>query len=138
MDEFRDRQDCVGGSMALIPNSFSLHQRFYAATSRQLKRLESVSRSPIYSHFSETVTGASVIRAYNRSRDFEIISDTKVDANQRSCYPYIISNRSEAASLAPCSSRNSQQALWCSGSLSLLSPKQKTGPALPLPHFLLI
>uniref|UniRef100_A0A2R9BIW1 ABC-type glutathione-S-conjugate transporter n=1 Tax=Pan paniscus TaxID=9597 RepID=A0A2R9BIW1_PANPA len=72
---------------------YTLVQRFYAATSRQLKRLESVSRSPIYSHFSETVTGASVIRAYNRSRDFEIISDTKVDANQRSCYPYIISNR---------------------------------------------
>nr|XP_054316063.1 ATP-binding cassette sub-family C member 3 isoform X1 [Pongo pygmaeus] len=72
---------------------YTLVQRFYAATSRQLKRLESVSRSPIYSHFSETVTGASVIRAYNRSRDFEVISDTKVDANQRSCYPYIISNR---------------------------------------------
>ncbi|PNI58383.1 ABCC3 isoform 9, partial [Pan troglodytes] len=81
-----------------ILNRFSkdiyvIDERFYAATSRQLKRLESVSRSPIYSHFSETVTGASVIRAYNRSRDFEIISDTKVDANQRSCYPYIISNR---------------------------------------------
>ncbi|XP_078230310.1 ATP-binding cassette sub-family C member 3 isoform X3 [Callithrix jacchus] len=72
---------------------YTLVQRFYAATSRQLKRLESVSRSPIYSHFSETVTGASVIRAYNRSRDFEVINDTKVDTNQRSCYPYIISNR---------------------------------------------
>ncbi|XP_006177042.1 canalicular multispecific organic anion transporter 2 [Camelus ferus] len=68
-------------------------QRFYVATSRQLKRLESVSRSPIYSHFSETVTGTSVIRAYCRSQDFEAISDVKVDANQKSCYPYISSNR---------------------------------------------
>ncbi|KAM9748173.1 ATP-binding cassette sub-family C member 3 [Dama dama] len=68
-------------------------QRFYVATSRQLKRLESVSRSPIYSHFSETVTGSSVIRAYGRSQDFETINDAKVDTNQKSCYPYIASNR---------------------------------------------
>ncbi|KAJ8785310.1 hypothetical protein J1605_007420 [Eschrichtius robustus] len=68
-------------------------QRLYVATSRQLKRLESVSRSPIYSHFLETVTGSSVIRAYGRSQDFEAISDAKVDTNQRSCYPYIASNR---------------------------------------------
>lgn len=68
-------------------------QRFYVATSRQLKRLESISRSPIFSHFSETVTGTSVIRAYGRMQDFKVLSDTKVDNNQKSCYPYIASNR---------------------------------------------
>nr|XP_046212969.1 ATP-binding cassette sub-family C member 3 isoform X5 [Oncorhynchus gorbuscha] len=68
-------------------------QRFYVATSRQLKRLESVSRSPIYSHFSETVTGASVIRAYCRHDAFVLMSDMKVDDNQKSYYPGIVSNR---------------------------------------------
>ncbi|XP_037547246.1 canalicular multispecific organic anion transporter 2 [Nematolebias whitei] len=68
-------------------------QRFYVATSRQLKRLESVSRSPIYSHFSETVTGASVIRAYSRHAAFVLMSDIKVDENQKSYYPGIVSNR---------------------------------------------
>ncbi|XP_074476742.1 ATP-binding cassette sub-family C member 3 isoform X2 [Sebastes fasciatus] len=68
-------------------------QRFYVATSRQLKRLESVSRSPIYSHFSETVTGCSVIRAYGRHSAFVLMSDMKVDENQKSYYPGIVSNR---------------------------------------------
>uniref|UniRef100_A0A672VBH8 ATP binding cassette subfamily C member 3 n=1 Tax=Strigops habroptila TaxID=2489341 RepID=A0A672VBH8_STRHB len=68
-------------------------QRFYVATSRQLKRLESVSRSPIYSHFSETVSGTSVIRAYGRVKSFIDISDQKIDENQKSHYPGIVSNR---------------------------------------------
>ncbi|XP_047399638.1 ATP-binding cassette sub-family C member 3 [Sciurus carolinensis] len=68
-------------------------QRFYVATSRQLRRLESINRSPIYSHFSETVSGTSVIRAYNRSHDFQVLSNMKVDTNQKSSYLFIVSNR---------------------------------------------
>ncbi|XP_061912298.1 ATP-binding cassette sub-family C member 3 isoform X1 [Entelurus aequoreus] len=68
-------------------------QRFYVATSRQLKRLESVSRSPIYSHFSETITGSSVIRAFGRCSAFVLMNDMKVDDNQKSYYPGVVSNR---------------------------------------------
>ncbi|XP_033468170.2 ATP-binding cassette sub-family C member 3 isoform X2 [Epinephelus lanceolatus] len=82
-------------AVVIVPLAFIyiFVQRFYVATSRQLKRLESVSRSPIYSHFSETVTGSSVIRAYGRHSAFVLMSDMKVDENQKSYYPGIVSNR---------------------------------------------
>ncbi|KAE9546534.1 hypothetical protein FO519_010254, partial [Halicephalobus sp. NKZ332] len=44
--------------------------RFYIPTSRQLRRLESNSRSPIYSTFGETVQGVHVIRAYDKTEEF--------------------------------------------------------------------
>ncbi|XP_052866594.1 multidrug resistance-associated protein 1 isoform X1 [Anopheles cruzii] len=68
-------------------------QRFYVATSRQLKRLESVSRSPIYSHFGETIQGVQTIRAYNLQERFIGESDDRVDANQLCYVPGIIANR---------------------------------------------
>ncbi|XP_014250122.1 multidrug resistance-associated protein 1 isoform X2 [Cimex lectularius] len=68
-------------------------QRFYVATSRQLKRLESVSRSPIYSHFGESVTGSMIIRAYNVQPRFVKESEEKVDFNQICTFPGIIANR---------------------------------------------
>ncbi|XP_006101728.1 multidrug resistance-associated protein 1 [Myotis lucifugus] len=68
-------------------------QRFYVASSRQLKRLESVSRSPVYSHFNETLLGVSVIRAFAEQERFICQSDLKVDENQKAYYPSIVANR---------------------------------------------
>lgn len=80
---------------AIVPLGiiYILVQRFYVATSRQLKRLESVSRSPIYSHFSETLAGTSTIRAYAKRAEFIVESETKVDYNQQSYFPSIVANR---------------------------------------------
>ncbi|CAK6969621.1 multidrug resistance-associated protein 1 [Scomber scombrus] len=68
-------------------------QRFYVASSRQLKRLESVSRSPIYTHFNETLLGTSVIRAFGEQARFIRESDQRVDHNQKAYYPGIVANR---------------------------------------------
>ena len=67
--------------IVIIPVSifFYFIQTFYVTTSRQLKRLESVSRSPIYSHFGETISGASTIRAFRREKEFMLQSQNKVD-----------------------------------------------------------
>ncbi|GIY40685.1 multidrug resistance-associated protein 1 [Caerostris darwini] len=68
-------------------------QKFYIPTSRQLKRLESTTRSPVYSHFSETVTGASSIRAYEATNTFMRHSNNLVDINNESYYPSLGASR---------------------------------------------
>lgn len=89
------------------------------ASSRQLKRLESVSRSPIYTHFNETLLGTSVIRAFGEQERFICESDQRVDLNQKAYYPGIVANRSpnSLCSLAPGSPRR--------------PPGPHTGPRVP-------
>ncbi|CAK7214082.1 ATP-binding cassette glutathione S-conjugate transporter ycf1 [Sporothrix bragantina] len=68
-------------------------QRYYLYTSRELKRLDSVSRSPIYAHFQESLGGVQTIRAYRQQPRFELENEWRMDANLRAFYPSISSNR---------------------------------------------
>lgn len=68
-------------------------QRYYLRTSRELKRLDSVSRSPIYAHFQESLGGVSTIRAYRQQDRFEHENEWRVDANLRAYFPSISANR---------------------------------------------
>ncbi|KAK4252067.1 hypothetical protein C7999DRAFT_37047 [Corynascus novoguineensis] len=68
-------------------------QRYYLRTSRELKRLDSVSRSPIYAHFQESLGGISTIRAYRQQDRFMLENEWRVDANLRAYFPSISANR---------------------------------------------
>ncbi|KAK4235406.1 hypothetical protein C8A03DRAFT_17849 [Achaetomium macrosporum] len=68
-------------------------RRYYLRTSRELKRLDSVSRSPIYAHFQESLGGISTIRAYSQQDRFELENEWRVDANLRAYFPSISANR---------------------------------------------
>eukprot|EP01134_Creolimax_fragrantissima_P008215 CFRG8215T1 len=72
---------------------YILVQRFYVATSRQLKRLDSVSRSPVFAHFGETLNGVSTIRAYKQQVRFRESFEGHLDYNQQAYYPSVSSNR---------------------------------------------
>lgn len=43
---------------------------YYQATSREIKRIDAVKRSFVYSHFNETLSGQDTIKAYNRENEF--------------------------------------------------------------------
>ncbi|CAG0912864.1 unnamed protein product [Notodromas monacha] len=56
-------------------------QHFFRASSRELQRLESQTRSPIYTLFSETLTGLTTIRAYKQESRFMSMALERLDLN---------------------------------------------------------
>ncbi|NXX86603.1 MRP7 protein, partial [Urocolius indicus] len=71
-------------ALVLLPLAalyFSI-QRYYRHTSRELKRLYNVTLSPIYTHFSETLSGLSSIRAMRAVQRFELENQALLEQNQ--------------------------------------------------------
>lgn len=59
---------------------------YYLATSRELKRFNSISMSPLYQHFGETLSGIPTIRAYGLSEQFAADNLVKIDDSFRALY----------------------------------------------------
>ncbi|KAI1317577.1 hypothetical protein EDD11_008147 [Mortierella claussenii] len=68
-------------------------QRYFLSTSREIRRLDSVSRSPVFAHFQETLGGISTIRAYRQQHRFIQGNEHRLDQNLRAFYPGIAGNR---------------------------------------------
>ena len=56
---------------------------FYISSSRDLKRLESVQRSPLYQQFGETLSGMVTIRAYGDERRFVRENLSRINTHNR-------------------------------------------------------
>jgi ATP-binding cassette subfamily C (CFTR/MRP) protein 4 len=69
----------------LVPSVLWL-RRFYMCSSRQLKRLESVTRSPIYTLFSSSLDGLTSIRAFDVQEDFLNMFIERIDTNSRAYF----------------------------------------------------
>eukprot|EP01088_Endostelium_zonatum_P014666 TRINITY_DN3301_c1_g2_i1.p1 TRINITY_DN3301_c1_g2~~TRINITY_DN3301_c1_g2_i1.p1 ORF type:complete len:682 (-),score=141.88 TRINITY_DN3301_c1_g2_i1:2-1972(-) len=80
---------------ALLPLAYVYYavQQYYIASSREIKRLDGVSRSPIYAHFTETLHGVTTIRAFSNQRMFIESNEAKVDRNLKAHYASFVSNR---------------------------------------------
>ncbi|XP_013404203.1 multidrug resistance-associated protein 1 [Lingula anatina] len=72
---------------------YFMTQKLYLSSARQFIRIDATKRSPIYSHFGETLIGASSIRAYQQQERFMQLTDKMIDDNQMAWYGYIMSNR---------------------------------------------
>jgi hypothetical protein len=69
-------------------------QNFYRSSSRELKRLEQASKSPVVAHLSESLAGASTIRSYHEGPRFAAEFSRRLDkSNHVSFLSGILINR---------------------------------------------
>ncbi|KAJ5554453.1 hypothetical protein N7513_004412 [Penicillium frequentans] len=61
-------------------------QRFYLRTSRQLRLLDLEAKSPLYTHFLDTVKGSMTLRAFGWTEDSILFNNVLLDTSQRPAY----------------------------------------------------
>jgi ATP-binding cassette, subfamily C (CFTR/MRP), member 1 len=72
---------------------YAIVQSFYRNSSRELKRLDATSKSPIYAHISETLSGLTTIRAYGSETRFQVTCEKRIDTNNQAVFIANMINR---------------------------------------------
>eukprot|EP01063_Lacrimia_lanifica_P027522 TRINITY_DN3875_c0_g1_i1.p1 TRINITY_DN3875_c0_g1~~TRINITY_DN3875_c0_g1_i1.p1 ORF type:complete len:1364 (+),score=450.81 TRINITY_DN3875_c0_g1_i1:40-4131(+) len=72
---------------------FLYTRRYFVMSSREIKRLEAVSRSPLYATFSEAIRGVTTIRAYHRRGVFLTRFKAAQDDHTSAFYLFHTANR---------------------------------------------
>ncbi|KAF1324581.1 Abc transporter c family member 2, partial [Globisporangium splendens] len=78
----------IGISYIPMIGVFVVATYFFQKTSREVKRLEGVTRTPVYNLFGETLTGLQTIRAFKMQDTFVALNKTTVDANATVFFTY--------------------------------------------------
>lgn len=65
---------------------YGYYQKYYISVQRELKRLVSISRSPIFAHMQESLTGVETIRAYRQEERFIFMNNANLKFNMRTLY----------------------------------------------------
>ncbi|EIN04040.1 hypothetical protein PUNSTDRAFT_55872 [Punctularia strigosozonata HHB-11173 SS5] len=66
---------------------------FYRSSARELKRLDAILRSSLYSHFSESLSGLATIRAYNETDRFIKENKERMDIENRAYWLTVTNQR---------------------------------------------
>ena len=76
-------------AIPIILAGFFALRSLYMKSSRQVKRIDSISRSPIYSHLSETLDGLTSIRAFGVANKFMDEHIKTQEDNGRAFFTYL-------------------------------------------------
>ncbi|XP_064101349.1 multidrug resistance-associated protein 1-like [Macrobrachium nipponense] len=68
-------------------------QKIYITSARQIKRIESLAKSPIFSFFSESLQGVSTIRAFKKQGNFVRVCRERVDDAAKAFVTNVATNR---------------------------------------------
>ena len=72
---------------------FASIQSYFRSAAVQLKRIDAVTRSPIYAHFSECLGGMATIRAYGAQARMSVVNSQRLDLNLKIALLAGLSNR---------------------------------------------
>ncbi|CAN9498133.1 unnamed protein product [Ophioblennius macclurei] len=68
-------------------------RRYFLQTSRDIKRLESTTRSPVFSHLSSSLQGLWTIRAFGAEKRFQTIFDAHQDLHSEAWFLFLTTSR---------------------------------------------
>ncbi|XP_006879633.1 PREDICTED: multidrug resistance-associated protein 4 [Elephantulus edwardii] len=82
-------------AIPLVPLAvvFFILRRYFLETSRDVKRLESTTRSPVFSHLSSSLQGLWTIRAYRAEERFQELFDAHQDLHSEAWFLFLTTSR---------------------------------------------